>query len=74
MHATRRGADAIDKSDFAEAHDNIVLGDPRETKLGPAEKKRVAVHESGHAIVARFSPDAEPPQRATILPRGRPWG
>ncbi len=74
LHATRRGADAVDKCDFAEAHDKIVLGDPRETKLGEAEKKRVAVHESGHAVVARFSPDAEPLQRVTILPRGMALG
>src|SRR5690606_20258623 len=52
LHATRRGADAIHASDFTEAYDKIVLGDPREAKLNAEEKRRVAVHESGHAVVA----------------------
>ncbi len=70
LTATRRGADAIDAKDFASAMDKIVLGDPRETLLDPDERKRVAVHESGHAIVAHFTPGAEPPRRVSILPRG----
>jgi cell division protease FtsH len=74
LRATRRGADAIGACDFAEAFDKIVLGDPREGKLGAEEKTRVAVHESGHAVVARFTSDAEPVQRVTILPRGLALG
>jgi cell division protease FtsH len=74
LNATRRGADAIASSDFTAAFDKIVLGDPRETKLEPAEKRRVAVHEAGHAVVAHFSPNAEPPQRVTIIPRGMALG
>jgi len=74
LHATRRGVDAIAASDFAEAYDKIVLGDPREAKLGREEKRRVAVHESGHAVVAQFSPDAEPLRRVTIIPRGMALG
>jgi cell division protease FtsH len=74
LNATRRGADAIASSDFSAAFDKIVLGDPRETKLEPAEKRRVAVHEAGHAVVAHFSPNAEPPQRVTIIPRGMALG
>ncbi|HEX5100136.1 MAG TPA: cell division protein FtsH, partial [Polyangiaceae bacterium] len=74
LNATRRGADAIGQGDFTAAYDKIVLGDPRETKLDPAEKRRIAVHEAGHAIVAHFSPHAEPPQRVTIIPRGMALG
>jgi cell division protease FtsH len=70
LTATRRGADAINAKDFASAMDKIVLGDPRETLLDPDERRRVAVHESGHAIVARFTPGAEPLRRVSILPRG----
>ena len=51
-----------------------MLGDPREAKLDAKEKRRVAVHESGHAVVARFSPDAEPLHRVTIIPRGMALG
>ena len=74
LSATRKGRESLTAADFTEAFDKIVLGDPRETKLDPKEKRRVAVHEGGHAIVAQFSPDAEPLHRVTILPRGMALG
>ncbi len=74
LHATRRGAEAIEASDFSEAYDKIVLGDPREAILGAEEKRRVAVHESGHAVVAQFSRDADSLHRVTIIPRGMALG
>ena len=74
LSATRRGAEAIEDADFHAAFDKIVLGDPRETKLDPFEKRRVAVHESGHTVVAHFAPNAEPPERVTIIPRGMALG
>src|SRR5262249_44562791 len=72
--ATRAGRDSIVAADFASAFDKIVLGDPRETRLDADEKKRVAVHESGHAVVAHFSERAEPPHRISIIPRGMSLG
>jgi cell division protease FtsH len=74
LSATRKGRESITAEDFAEALDKIILGDPREAKLDPKEKRRVAVHEGGHAVVARFSPDAEPLHRVTIIPRGMALG
>jgi cell division protease FtsH len=74
LGATRRGADSIEQQDFLAAYDKIVLGDPRETKLDPEEKKRVAVHEAGHAVVAHFSPFAEPLERVSVIPRGMALG
>lgn len=74
LNATRRGADAIEQADFMAAYDKIVLGDPREAKLDPEEKRRVAVHESGHAIVARMSAHAESLSRVSIIPRGMALG
>jgi cell division protease FtsH len=74
LSATRQGRDSLAASDFAEAYDKIVLGDKREAKLDAKEKKRVAVHEAGHAVVARFSPEAEPLHRVTIIPRGMALG
>jgi cell division protease FtsH len=74
LHATRTGLDAITKADFQAAYDKIVLGDPRESKLDPEEKRRVAIHESGHAVVAHFTPQAERPLRVSILPRGMALG
>jgi cell division protease FtsH len=72
--ATRRRADAITRADFSAAYDKLVLGDPREGKLRPVEKKRVAVHESGHAVIAWATPEAEPLNRVSILPRGMALG
>ncbi|HTR78036.1 MAG TPA: ATP-dependent zinc metalloprotease FtsH [Gemmatimonadaceae bacterium] len=74
LSATRTGRDSITAEDFAAAFDKIVLGDLRETKLDAKEKRRVAVHESGHALVAHFSPDVEPPHRVSIIPRGMALG
>jgi cell division protease FtsH len=74
LGATRRKADAIWAGDFAAAHDKIVLGDPRDAKLDQGERKRVAVHESGHAVTAFFEPFAEPPARVSIIPRGMALG
>src|SRR3954447_607924 len=74
LSATRKGREAIAGEDFAQAFDKIVLGDLREAKLDPKEKRRVAIHESGHAVVARFSAHAEPLRRVTIIPRGMALG
>ena len=72
--ATRRGATEISQEDFRRAFDKIVLGDPREVKLDPEEKKRVAIHEAGHAIVAHFNEHSQPLERVTIIPRGMALG
>ena len=74
LHATRRRADGLTREDFVAAFDKIVLGDPREAKLRRAEKTRVAVHESGHAVLAWATPEAEALRRVSILPRGMALG
>ncbi len=74
LSATRRGVDSIEAEDFTTAYDKIVLGDPREAKLDPEEKHRVAVHESGHALTARFIGHAEALHRVSIIPRGMALG
>jgi cell division protease FtsH len=74
LSATRRHADKISAYDFTEAYDKIVLGDLRESVLDADEKHRVAVHESGHALLAHFTEGAEPLERVSILPRGMALG
>jgi cell division protease FtsH len=74
LSATRRRADQIAREDFSAAYDKIVLGDPREGKLREVEKRRVAVHEAGHALTAWVTPEAEPTRRVSILPRGMALG
>ncbi len=74
LAATREDAEVISQHDFNAAYEKIVLGDPRESKLHPDEKRRVAVHESGHAIAAHFGHHSEPLRRVSILPRGMALG
>ena len=74
LSATREGRESITAADFTEAFDKIVLGDPREAKLDAKEKRRVAIHEAGHAVVAAFSPETEPLHRVSIIPRGMALG
>ncbi|HWO17999.1 MAG TPA: ATP-dependent zinc metalloprotease FtsH [Kofleriaceae bacterium] len=74
LGATRRRAEQLAREDFLAAFDKIVLGDPRESRLRPAEKTRVAVHEAGHAVLAWITPEAEPLRRVSILPRGMALG
>ena len=74
LAATRRRAEKIERVDFSAAYDKLVLGDPREGKLREVEKRRVAVHESGHAIAAWATPESEPLHRVSILPRGMALG
>jgi cell division protease FtsH len=74
LTAVRRGADALAQRDFCESMDKILLGDPRETLLDPEERRRVATHEAGHALVAHFSEHTEPLRRVSILPRGMSLG
>jgi cell division protease FtsH len=74
LAATRRHAQSVTRADFSAAYDKLVLGDPREGKLREVEKKRVAVHESGHAVIAWATPEAEPLNRVSILPRGMALG
>ncbi len=73
--AVRAGRDAISAADFSEARDRILLGRREATNaLLPGEKHAVAVHESGHALVAALSPNADPVAKVTILPSGQALG
>jgi cell division protease FtsH len=73
--AVRDGRDTLSASDFAAARDRILLGRREATNaLMPDEKYAVAVHESGHALVAALSPHADPVDKVTILPAGRALG
>ena len=73
--AVRDGRNTITAADFAEARDRILLGRREATNaLMPDEKHAVAVHESGHALVAALSPHADPVAKVTILPAGQALG
>jgi cell division protease FtsH len=75
IFAVRAGRDVISAEDFSEARDRILLGRRDATNaLMPEEKRAVAVHEGGHALVAVFSEHADPVAKVTILPAGQALG
>ncbi len=69
--ATRRGADAIAIQDFTEAVERIIAGLQKRSRiLVPKERRTVAYHEMGHALVALAIPGTDPVQKVSIIPRG----
>lgn len=72
--AGRKHKEKVDMEDLDQARDKIVLGNEREEMLDDDEKKLVAYHEAGHALVARLIPEMDPFQKMTIIPRGRSLG
>jgi cell division protease FtsH len=69
--ATRRDHAGIQQDDFSTALERIVAGLERKSRvLSPNERRVIAVHESGHALVALALPDVDPVQKITIIPRG----
>jgi cell division protease FtsH len=69
--ATRRGAQAIAESDFTGAVERIVAGLEKKSRiLIPRERRVVAYHEMGHALVALAIPGSDPVQKVSIIPRG----
>ncbi|MCB9734792.1 MAG: ATP-dependent metallopeptidase FtsH/Yme1/Tma family protein [Deltaproteobacteria bacterium] len=70
LAATRRGREAVQPEDFTEAVERLVAGLERKSRiLNPAERKRVAYHELGHAIAAAAT-GSDPVQKISIIPRG----
>jgi cell division protease FtsH len=68
--AARRGASAVEMRDLEEAIDRVTLGLEKRTRvMTPAEKERVAYHETGHALTALSVKYADPVHRITIIPR-----
>jgi cell division protease FtsH len=69
--ATRRKGDAVTLDDFTVAIERIVAGLEKKSRvLGPEERRRVAYHEMGHALVAATLPGVDPVHKVSIIPRG----
>jgi cell division protease FtsH len=69
--ATRRNANAVSLNDFTEAIERIVAGLEKKSRvLSDEERRRVAYHEMGHALVAATLPGVDPVQKVSIIPRG----
>ncbi len=73
--AVRRGATEIERIDFENARDRVVMGARRESlALNAEEKRAVAFHEGGHAVLSTVLPNSDPLHKVTILPRGMALG
>jgi cell division protease FtsH len=69
--ATRRGADAVSHADFNEAIERMIAGlEKRNRVLNENERRVVAHHELGHALVAMALPGTDPVHKISIIPRG----
>ena len=75
LFAARRGKRIVEMVDFEDAKDKIFMGPERKSAVIREESKRAtAYHESGHAVIAKLLPKADPVHKVTIIPRGRALG
>jgi cell division protease FtsH len=72
--AARNNHQSVEMTDFEEALDRILLGAARTVLLNDHDRKVVAYHEAGHALVAWLNPAADPVHKITIMPRGQALG
>ena len=73
--ASRNGKTAVEMADFDAAFERVVAGSEHRTRSITTEEKRViAVHESGHALIASLMPNSDKVRKVTIVPRGRAMG
>ena len=71
LFAARRSKRTVDMEDFEDAKDKIYMGPERKSMVMREEERRnTAYHESGHAVVAKLLPKADPVHKVTIMPRG----
>jgi cell division protease FtsH len=72
--AVREEKTKVGMDEFIMGRDKIIMGIEREDVVSDEEKKAVACHEAGHALMALYSPGADPLEKITIIPRGRSLG
>ncbi|HCK03210.1 MAG TPA: cell division protein FtsH, partial [Methylophilaceae bacterium] len=71
LFAARFSKNNVDMEDFEQAKDKIYMGPERKSMIMREEERRnTAYHESGHAVVAKLLPTADPVHKVTIMPRG----
>ncbi|MEN9307432.1 MAG: ATP-dependent metalloprotease FtsH [Fibrobacterota bacterium] len=75
LAAARAGKENVSMSDFEAAKDKVFMGPERRSRsMTEADKKIIAYHEAGHAIVGLFTEGSDPLHKITIVPRGRALG
>jgi len=69
--AARSGKTSVTMTEFTEGVERVTIGlEKKQRVMRPDEKRRVAVHECGHALVAYFTPHSDPVHKVSIIPRG----
>ncbi|MCY1079203.1 ATP-dependent zinc metalloprotease FtsH [Archangium lansingense] len=75
LMAARQNKERVDLSDFEAAKDKVFMGPERKSMImTEKEKKNTAVHEAGHALIAKLLPGCDPLHKVTIIPRGQALG
>ena len=75
LHAVRRDSKSIGMQDFESARDRVFMGMERDSMvLKDGEKERIALHESGHALLAYVLDHSDPLHKITLIPRGMALG
>jgi len=72
--AARRDADSVTMHDFEMATDKVLIGPERKMLMDQHERRLVAYHEGGHALVAMLLPKADPVHKVSIVPHGQALG
>jgi cell division protease FtsH len=73
--AARENKEIVEMSDLEAAKDKVMMGPERKSMImSDSEKRNTAYHETGHALVAKLTPGADPVHKVTIIPRGRALG
>lgn len=72
--AARNKHEFVTRDDLEQAKDKVLMGLKSKSFISASEKKIIAFHEAGHALVAKLSPAADPLHKVSILPRGRALG
>lgn len=74
LYAARSNRQRVTGADFEDALDKLRLGNARSSLLSEAERRMVAFHEAGHALVAESLPEADRVRKVSIIPRGLAGG
>jgi cell division protease FtsH len=72
--AARRQHERVERADFTDSLEKILLGAPRGIVLSPMDRERTAYHEAGHALVGMLTAGADPVRKVSIIPRGMALG
>jgi cell division protease FtsH len=72
--AARSDRAEVSSADFAQSLEKILLGAERKIMLTPADRRRTAYHEAGHALVGMLTANSDPVRKITVVPRGQSLG